>query len=171
VGGGSKSVAQNVTVAFYLMSSSGTGSRNYIGGAPASVKFYNYTSGVVNTHPFATGLIATLAYNTTVRAVVTWTPSITGNYVLTANVTASNEFAGDYLNGPNVKTMSISIGPNPTTQLLEYVAIGVAVVVVIALIVLYYRRRTKAGETKGGTSRSGLERTKRAADDEDEDEK
>jgi len=152
------------------MSASGTGSRNYIGGAPASVKFYNYTSGVVNTVPFATGLIATLAYNTTVRAVITWSPSITENYVLYVNATASNEFAGDYLNGPNVKTMSISVGPNPTTQLLEYVAIGVAVVVVLALIILYYRRRTKSGEAKGGSSRSGLERSKRGADDEDEDE-
>jgi len=173
VGGGSKAVGEDVSVAFYLLSPSGGGSRNYIGGSPASVTFYNYTSpGIVNTVSFATGSIASLAYNTTVRAVITWTPSITGNYVLYANVTASNEFSGDYKNGPNVATMSVSIGPNPTTQLLEYVAIAVAVVVVILLLILYYRRRTGKSGAKGGSGRSGLERQKRPAaeeDDEDED--
>jgi len=170
VGGGSKSVADNVSVAFYLLSPSGSGSRTYIGGSPAQVKFYNYVSGVVNTTSFATGLIPTLAFNTTVRAVITWTPSVTGNFNLYANVTASNEFAGNYVNGPNVaKPLAISVGPNPTTQLLEYVAIAVAVVVVLALLILYYRRRTRGGEAKGGTSRSGLERSKRSADDEDDD--
>ncbi|MGA8092550.1 MAG: PKD domain-containing protein [Thermoplasmata archaeon] len=170
VGGGSKAVADDVSVAFYLLSPSGGGSPNYIGGSPGSVQFFNYTSpGVVNTVSFATGSIASLAYNTTVRAVVTWTPGITGNYVLYANVTAANEFSGDYTNGPNVATMSISIGPNPTTQLLEYVAIGVAVVVVILLLILYYRRRTGKGGAKGGTPKSGLERSKRPADEDDED--
>jgi hypothetical protein len=173
VGGGSKAVGEDVSVAFYLLSPSGGGSRNYIGGSPASVTFYNYTSpGIVNTVSFATGSIASLAYNTTVRAVITWTPSTTGNYVLYANVTASNEFSGDYKNGPNVATMSVSIGPNPTTQLLEYVAIAVAVVVVILLLILYYRRRTGKSGAKGGSGRSGLERQKRPAaeeDDEDED--
>ena len=170
VGGGSKAVGDDVSVAFYLLSPSGGGSRNYIGGSPGTVKFYNYTSaGVVNSVSFATGSIASLAYNTTVRAVVTWTPAITGNYVLYANVTASNEFSGNYKNGPNVATMSISIGPNPTTQLLEYVAIGVAVVVVVLLLILYYRRRTGKGGAKAGTPKSGLERSKRPADEDDED--
>ncbi|HLM70601.1 MAG TPA: hypothetical protein VK423_04395, partial [Thermoplasmata archaeon] len=170
VGGGSKSVAQNVSVAFYLLSPSGTGSRTYIGGSPGSVKFYNYTSpGVVNSVSFASGKIASLAYNTTLRAVITWTPAITGNYNLYANVTASNEFSGDYKNGPNTKSMAISIGPNPTTQLLEYVAIAVAVVVVLALIIIYYRRRSGKGGAKAGSPRSGLERSsKRPANDEDE---
>ena len=128
------------------------------------------SSSPVNTTSFATGLIPTLAFNTTVRAVITWTPSVTGNFNLYANVTASNEFAGDYVNGPNVaKPLAISVGPNPTTQLLEYAAIAVAVVVVLALLILYYRRRTRGGEAKGGASRSGLERSKRSADDEDDD--
>lgn len=171
VGGGSKSVGTDVSVAFYLLSPSGTGSRNYIAGSPGSVKFYNYTSkGVPNSVPFATGSIGSLAYNTTVRAVITWTPVITGNYVLYANVTASNEFAGDYKNGPNFATQSISIGPNPTTQLLEYAAIAVAVVVVLLLIIVYYRRRSRRGAPKGGTGRSGLERSKRPADDDEDDE-
>lgn len=170
VGGGSKSVGDNVSVAFYLLSPSGGGSRNYIGGSPSSVKFYNYTSkGVPNTVPFATGVISSLAYNTTVRAVISWTPVITGNYNLYANVTASNEFTGNYKAGPNVaKPLAVTIGPNPTTQLLEYVAIGVAVVVVLLLIILYYRRRSGKGGARGGTGKGGLERARRPADEEDD---
>jgi len=171
VGGGSKSVAQNVSVAFYLLSPSGTGSRSYIGGSPSSVKFYNYTSsGVVNTASFATGLIATLAWNTTVRAEISWTPGATGNFNLYANATASNEFSGDYHSGPQTAVKAISVGPNPTTQLLEYVAIGVAVVVVLVLLVLYYRRRTGRGAAKSSSGRSGLERGKKPADEDEEDE-
>jgi len=171
VGGGKQSVAQNITVAFYLLPAGGGGSKNFIGGSPTTVLFYRYTNGVVNATPFATGLIPTLPYNTTVRAVITWNPGITGNFNLYANATASNEFSGNYVNGPNVaKPLSVSVGPNPTTQLLEYVAIAVAVVVVLALIVLYYRRRSRRGEAKGGTSRSGIERSKRAADEDEEDE-
>jgi len=165
---GNKAVATNVTVAFYLLSQSGGGSRNYIGGSPGSVKFYNYTSGVVNSQPFAVGVVSSLAWNVTVRAVITWNPGITGSYTLYANVTAQNEFAGDYQNGPNVKTMPVTINPNPTTQLLEYAAIAVAVVVVILLLVLYYRRRTGRGGTKATAPRSGLERAKRPSDDEDD---
>ncbi len=171
VGGGKQAVGQNITVAFYLLPSGGGGSKNFIGGSPGSVQFFNYTSGVVNSVPFATGLIASLPHNTTVRAVITWNPGITGNFNLYANVTATNEFSGDYVNGPNVaKPLSVTVGPNPTTQLLEYVAIAVAVVAVLALIILYYRRRSHRGETKGGTSRSGLERSKKAAAEDDEDE-
>ena len=169
VGGGTKSVAENVSVSWYLLSPSGTGSRSYIGGSPQSVKFYTYTSaGVVNTTPLATGLIKSLAWNTTVRAVVSWSPGSTGNYNLYANATASNEFAGDYHSGPQTAVKSISVGPNPTTQLLEYVAIGAAVVVVIFLLIVYYRRRSGRGATKSSSSRSGLERSKRPAADEDE---
>jgi len=175
VGGGTKAVATNISVAFYLLPPSGSGSRNYIGGSnppglSSSVKFYTYTSpGVVNSTSFATGLIPSLAWNKTVRAVITWNPSITGNFDLYANVTASNEFAGDYVNGPNVaKPLAITIGPNPTTQLLEYVAIAAAVVVVLFLIIVYYRRRTGKSGAKAGPSRSGLERSKRPADEEDD---
>jgi hypothetical protein len=106
-----------------------------------------------------------------VRAEITWNPSITGTYSLYANVTASNEFVGDYSGSLNVHITSISIGPNPTTQLLEYVAIAAAVIVVLALIVIYYRRRTGKGGAKAGTGRSGLERPKRPADEEDDEDK
>jgi hypothetical protein len=171
VGGGSKSVAHNVQVVFYLLSPSGSGNRITIGGTPQSVKFFNYTKGVVNATAFSTGNISSLAFNKTVRAEITWTPAITGTYTLYVNATASNEFSGDYSTGPQQQKFSISIGPNPTTQLLEYVAIAAAVVVVLFLIVIYYRRRTGKSGAKAGTSRSGLERPKRPADEEeDEDE-
>jgi hypothetical protein len=170
VGGGAKSVATGISVVFYLLSQSGTGSRNFVGGSPSSVKFYNYTSpGVVNSDPFTTGSIASLPFNTTVRAVISWTPVITGNYNLYANVTAANEFSGDVKTGPGVsKPIPITIAPNPTTQLLEYVAVGVAVVVVLLLIVIWYRRRSRRGQSKGGTGRAGFERPKRPADDEED---
>ncbi|MGA8603847.1 MAG: PKD domain-containing protein [Thermoplasmata archaeon] len=169
IGGGSKSVADDVSVAWYLQSPSGSSKQIPIAGAPASVKWYNYISpGNVNSTSFASGTLATLAFNATVRAVITWTPVLTGNYILYANVSASNTFAGNYKSLPNVQQLSISISPNPTTQLLEYVAIGVAVVVVLFLIVLWYRRRSRRGQVKSGTGRSGLERPKRPADDEDD---
>jgi PKD domain len=171
-GGGAKSTAQNVTVSFYLTSPTGT-SRTYIGGSPSSVKFYNFTSGVVNTVPFATGLIASMVYGTTYRAEIQWTPSSTGNFVLYANVTASNEYSGNYINGPQTLSQSVTVNPNPTTQLLEYVAIAVAVIVVIFLIVVLYRRRTgRSGTTKSSSGgRSGLERGKsKSSDDTDDDE-
>ena len=173
VGGGSKATAQNVTVAWYLLSSSGTGSPSAIGGAPNSVTFYNYTGGVVASTPFATGKIPSLAHNTTVRAEITWSPGSTGNFLLYANVTATNEWAGDVPGGPGVVSQSISVNPNPTTQLLEYVAIAVAVVVVIGLIVFFWRRRGRAPAAKSTSGKSGLERgsKKPADDDEDEDEK
>ena len=181
VSGGSKAVATDVSVAFYLSSSAGSGSRTYIGGSAgpglaSSVRFYNYTSsGVLSSTPWNTptpGVIPSLAFNKTVRAVVTWNPSTTGSFTLYVNATASNEFAGAYVNGPGTKAIPITIGPNPTTQLLEYAAIAVVVVAVLVLIVIYYRRRSGKGGAKTGTSRSGLERSKRPSDvedDEDED--
>jgi hypothetical protein len=166
-GGGTKSVAQNVTVAFYLTSPTGT-TRSYIASSPGSVQFYNYTAvGVVNTVPFATGLIPTMAYNQTYRAVIHWTPGSTGNFVLYANVTASNGYIGNYASG--VVSQSISVNPNPTTQALEYVAIGAAVVIVIVLIVIFYRRRggrTTSGRSGGRSSDRG--KAKPSADEDDE---
>jgi hypothetical protein len=171
-GGGTKAVALNVQVSFYLTSPSGT-SRSYIAGSPGTVKFYNYTSGVVNSVPFATGSIASMSYNTTYRAVISWTPPTTGNFVLYANATASNEYSGNYINGPQVTSQTITVNPNPTTQLLEYVAIAVAVIVVIVAIIFLYRRRTtRTTTTKTTTSRSGMERSRSKTtteDDEDDD--
>jgi hypothetical protein len=168
-GGGSKSVAQDVTVAFYLTSSGGT-SRTYIAGTPGSVKFYNYSSpGVVNATPMAVGTLASLGYNVTVRAVITWTPAVSGNFNLYANVSAKNQFLSGS-STPNVIQTPVTIKPNPTTQLLEYVAIGVAVVVVLGLIVFYYRRRSRRASPGRTTGRSGLERGSRRTEDEEDDE-
>ena len=168
-GVGTKSVASNVQVAFYTTSPGGT-SRSYIAGTPGSVKFYNYTSpGVVNTVAMATGTLASLPYNQTVRAVITWSPVATGNFVLYANISAANQFTGTSTS--NLASTSITVSPNPTTQLLEYVAIGVAVVVVLGLIIVYYRRRSRRTSTPRSSGRSGLERGggKRPSEDADED--
>ncbi len=174
VGGGSKAVAQNVTVSWYLLSASGTGSKSYIAGSPGTVQFYNYTDpGVVNTVPFATGLITTLAYNKTVRAQVTWSPGTSGNYILYANATASNEYGPDNAAGTGTVSQSISVKPNPTTELLEVLAVVAAVVIVIVLLIWYYRRPSRRSGGKGGRpSSGGSERTQRrpSTDDEDDDE-
>ncbi len=167
VGGGSKAVATNVQVTFYLTTSSGT-SRTYLAGTPGSVVFYNYVSGVVNSTPLATGLVASMGYNTTYRAVMTWSPGTTGNFQLTANATASNEYSGNY--GSNAITLSIAINPNPVTQLLEYVAIAVAVVVVIVAIVWFYRRRSQRAAMPRSSSRSGIDRSRKSSDDDEDDE-
>ncbi len=169
VGGGTSAVAQNVQLTFYLTSPSGT-SRTYIAGSPASVEWYNYTSGVVSSTPFATGTLPSVGYNVTYRAVVTWTPGTTGNFVLYANATASNEYSGNYYNGPQTITQSITVHPNPTTQALEYAAIAVAVVVVIVAIVVLYRRRTRRATPTRSSSRSGIDRGRPKDEDEDEEE-
>jgi hypothetical protein len=171
VGGGTKSVATYIQVSWYITTPGGT-NRIPIAGSPASVKFYNYTSpGVANPVPFATGSVASLAYNKTVLAVISWTPVVTGNYQLYANITASNEFAGDYRAGTNVwPYATITISPNPTTQLLEYVAIAVAVVVVLLLIIFYYRRRSGRGGAAKRPGRAGLERGGKRADEDEESE-
>jgi hypothetical protein len=172
VGGGSKAVASNVQVWWYI-TSPGSTVRDYIAGSPWSVKFYNYTSkGVPNAVSFATGIIPTMSYNTTYRAVITWSPVKTGNFILYANATASNEYSGNYVSGPQVVSMSITLNPNPTTQLLEYVAIAVAVIAVIFAIIFLYRRRGRRSTTTSvsRTSRSGLERKSTSSKDADEDE-
>ncbi len=168
VGGGSKAYAANLNVTFYLLSSSGSGSPRYIAGSPGSVVFYGYYgNGTVNSTVLASGTIGKLALNKTVRAVVTWTPGVTGNFLLYANATASNEFVGNY--GSNVISMSISVHPNPTTELIEYGGISLAVLVVIGVLIWYYRRpRRPAGAKPSSSSRSGLERGSRSSDDDDE---
>ncbi len=170
VGGGSRSTATNVTVTFSLTSPTGT-THSSIASTPASVEFYNFTGGVVNTVPTATGVVASLAYGSTLRAVIHWTPSSTGNFVLYANVTSSNGYIGNYASG--LVSQPITVNPNPTTLLLEYVVIIVAVIVVIVLIVIFYRRRTGRGASGRSGGRSGSDRASRAkpadtSDDEDD---
>ncbi len=177
VGGGALSIANNVTVSFYLLSASGTGSKKYIAGTPGSVVFYGYsnnsTNATVNTTPIATvtpGVIENLSYNVTVRAQISWTPSQTGSYILYAQAFSTDQFNNS--TSVSIASLPISVHPNPTTQLIEYGGIAAGVVVVFVLLYLFYRRRTRktSGGGKPSSGRSGLERgaSKPAADDDDE---
>lgn len=169
---GKNSTALNVSVRFYLLPPSGSGSPITIGGSPASVQFYNYTSNTtVSSAPIATGLTS-LKWNHTVRAVITWNPDRQGSYDLWVNATASNEFPGQYVNGANTAKVPVTLNPNPLTQDLEYAAIGAAVVIIIGGAWYILRRRSRGGSAakskSSTTGKSGLERGKKEEDDEDE---
>lgn len=171
VGGGSKATADNITVKFYLLSSSGTGSRSYVAGTPGSVVFYGYSNtsknATVNSTALATGKIALLKHGKTVEAVVHWSPSKAGSFILYAQTYATNAFVNN--SSVSIESIAITVHPNPTTQLIEYGGIAAAAVIVIAALVLFYRRRGRKGAPAkpAPASRSGLERgTKRADDDE-----
>lgn len=170
VGGGASAIARNVSVAFYLLSPAGTGSRSYIGG---TTTFFNYVGGVVNSTVLATGLVVSMNFNTTLRAQVTWTPSKTGNFLLYANVTAQNEWVGNYVAGTNLDQQSITVNQNPTTTLLIDLAIVAAGIVVVLLIVFLFWRRAKkrsAPPTRPGRSSSSSKTKEKDAKDDDEDE-
>ncbi|HYK93361.1 MAG TPA: PKD domain-containing protein [Thermoplasmata archaeon] len=170
---GKNSTAQNVSVRFYLLPPSGSGSPINIGGSPGSVQFFNYTSNTtVSSSPSFTGL-ATIKYNHTLRAEISWNPDRTGTFDLWVNATASNEFPGTYSNGANTAKVSVTLNPNPTTQYLQYAAIGGAVVVIIGVAWYLLRRRSRGGsapkgKSSGTASKSGLERGKKDEDEEDE---
>ena len=172
VGGGLQAKAQNIQVTFFLRSASGTGSKTLIAGSPASVVFYGYSNNTsnatVNATPLANGSIAQLPYGQTVRAVISWSPSTSGSYTLYANVTASNEFSGDY-GSTNIASTQVSVKQNPTTFLLEVVAVVAVVVVIIGGLVFYMRRRSRGGASaKPSSGRGGLERGKGADNEDDE---
>ena len=162
--GGKLSTAQDVQVVFSLTSQTATGPDGATAGTPASVKFYNVTKGVVGatvqTPPIH------LAFNQTVRAQVSWTPSVTGNKFLWVNATCSNA----YVSSANLAHVAVSINQNQQQLLLEYAAIGAgAIAVVVALVLLYrYRRKASAAPPKGGGGR--LERGSPAKDTEEDDE-
>jgi hypothetical protein len=169
VGGGTLAVAKNVTVKFYTLSPTGSGNPNYIGGSPGTVTFYTYSGGVVNATASATGVLPTLAYNHTVRAQIQWSPGTTGNFVLYANASAQNEYAGDYINGPQTVTQSITVNPNPTTTLLIDVGIVVAVILVIVVIVFLYTRSRRKGTSPKPSGRGGQDRKSKDTKDKDRD--
>jgi hypothetical protein len=170
--GSNTSVAQNVSVSFYLTNQNGGG--KVVLASPSSVTWYNYTKGVLNSTPAFHGL-ATIRGNETFRAEIRYTPGPTGTFQLWANVTASNEFPGEYISGANVAHSTVTINPNPLYQDLVYVAIGVVVVIVIVGVVLYVRRRgrgtppaRKGASGTGGRGPSPPSKGKQPSLDEDE---
>jgi hypothetical protein len=173
VSGGSKATANTVSVVFYTLNGAGSGNRGNVGGAPSSVVFYGYTgtgkNATVNSTALGTGSLPSLAHGKTVRAVVSWSPSKSGSFILYAQVRAANAFVNN--SSVSIAQKAITVHPNPTTQLLEYAGIGAGVVVVLAVLVLWWRRRTgkSGGASKPAPGRAGLERGgKRPDDDEDE---
>jgi hypothetical protein len=172
VGGGSQAVANNVTVRFYTLSPSGTGSQSNIGGSPGSVTFYSYAGGALNT-TVGTGVLTTLNFNKTVRALIHWTPSSSGNFVLYANASASNEYAGDYINGPQTIQQSVTVNPNPTTQALIYGGVAAAIIIVVVLIYVFVIRPRGQSKSPKSSSKSSQDRkakeTRDKAKDDDED--
>lgn len=168
--GGTASKALNVSVSWYFQSSSGTGSKRYVPGSPGATEFFGYVSGTVNATASHTGLYPKLAWNKTVRAQITFTPSFTGNYVLYANATAQNEFVPDYHGGSSVAAISVTLHANPTTELLEYGGIAAAVIVAIGLLIWWTRRPSrKAGSGGKPMGRGGLERGSKKPESDDKD--
>ena len=173
VGGGSKAVASDIRVWFYLLSPSGTGSKQYIGGSPGSVVFYGYSNttqyATVNSTILHTGNVTSLAHGYTVRAVVTWNPGKSGSFILYAYAAAVNQFVNN--SSVSIASVPITVHPNPTTQALEYGAIAAGLIIVVVALYLFYRRRTRSRKpvaSKPGSSRSGLERPGKRSDDDDD---
>ena len=170
--GGAKSFAKTVTVAWYLLSPSGTGSRKYIS---VTTSFYNVSKGVINTTTPYVGSIPSLAANKTVLARMTWSPGFSGNYVIYGNVTATNEYIANYNGAPNVVSMSIGIKVSTLTELIEYGGIAAAVILVLVAIIWWYRRPSRKGGSgkplkPAPASKSGLERGGKKPDTDDDDE-
>ena len=175
VGGGSKAVASDIQVWFYLLSPSGTGSKQYIGNSPGSVVFYGYSntssSATLNTTVLDTGSVPSLAHGYTVRAVLTWNPGTSGSFILYAYAAAANQFVNN--SSVSIASVPITVHPNPTMQALEYGGVAAGLVVVIVLLILFYRRRTRGRKPgappKPASGRSrGLERAGKRSDDDDE---
>ncbi|MCI4331623.1 MAG: PKD domain-containing protein [Thermoplasmata archaeon] len=171
---GKNSTALAVSVSFYLLDPSGSGSRIGIGGSPGSVVFYNYTNASgLSTTAAGHGTVS-LKYNQTVRAEVSFTPGRSGTFDLWVNATAQNEFAGDYASGANQAHVQVSLNPSNTTLYIEYGAIVAVVAIILVLAFLYLTGRLGGKRlTKGSTKSSGgskKESTKDEDDDEEDDE-
>jgi hypothetical protein len=165
--GGKLSTALNVQLVLSLTSQTATGPGNPTAGTPTSVKFYNVSAkGVVGTTAYTSNIH--LVWNQTVRAVVSWTPTVTGSKFLWANATASN---GYVLSGPNVVHNSLTVKQNTTQLYLEYAAIGGgAIAVIIALVLLYrYRKKAASAPARGGGRLERGSGSSKSDKDEDED--
>lgn len=142
--GGPSSVAEGVTVLFYLLS--GTHDLGALGGSPAGVVWYGYVGGVRNSSSsFGGGSVAGIGVNETYQASLSFQPAfnLTGTYQLCANATATNEAPQAYKTGANVECISASFphmfgfgGP-----FLLIIVIPVVIVVVVLVVVL--RRRSR----------------------------
>jgi hypothetical protein len=168
--GGANSTADNVTVRFYLLPPSGSGSQDIIGGSPGSVKFYAWHDNATPSSPNSTGS-GTIPYNHTYKVEIQFDPDRTGTWDVWVNATASNEFAPDYTSGQNQAHVQVTLNQNPIIGLETDLAIVGAVVVVIALIVFFFWRRGRARSGGGGKASSSgggkLERGGKKDDDED----
>ena len=165
--GGKLSTAENVQLLVSLTGASATAPGGNTAGTPTSVKFYNMTKGVVGTTQ-QTGKI-TLVWNQTVRAVVTFSPSVTGTKLLWGNATCSNCY--NFAN--SVEHVQVTISQNQTQLILEYVAIAAGAIVVIVALVLLFRYRKKAAEAPakgGGRLERGGGSSKADKDEEEDDE-
>ena len=165
---GKDSTARNVSVGFYFLPPSGSGSPSYVGGAPGSVVFYGYTNGTVNSTAMGTGTVD-LPYNQTVRAQVSFTPNRQGTFALWANATATNEFTADYQSGANQAHVTVTVNANPIVQWEIYGGIVAAAAAVIIVIILLRRRSGRPSTGKASTtSKSGLERGGSKKDEDDD---
>jgi hypothetical protein len=169
--GFSTSVAENVTVQFYLTAPSGT-SETSIGGAPASVQWYGYVKGILNSSASYTGILPYMKANQTWMAKITYTPGPTGTWWVWANATATNEFAGEYQSGVNVAHQAVTVNPNSETLYIEIAVIVAVVVVVIVLAIFLWRRKNAGPVTKKDKDKDKKAQEKKAAkEEEEEDEK
>ncbi|MCI4368370.1 MAG: hypothetical protein L3K09_02245 [Thermoplasmata archaeon] len=170
---GQNSTCDNLTVRFYLLPPSGSGTPIYIGGSPGSVQFYGYVNGTVNSSATSApgGVLAKLPYNQTVRAQLSgWSPARVGTWDIWVNGTCTNEFAADLSGGANQAHNGLVINQNPIVLTEEILGvIGIVAGVIAVLLFWNFRLRGKGGKpvgTKGGSSKS----TSKKDDDEDEDE-
>ena len=162
---GANSTAQNVSVRFYLLPPSGTGSQITL---PGTVTYWGYTNGTLNSAPMTGDIL--IPYNHTIRAELSWNPARTGTWALWVNASASNEFAENYASGLNQAHTTVTLNANPIVSYEEYAAIAAAVVVVILAVVFWTRWRSKPS-SKSGSGSGKLERgtSKKDKDDDDED--
>jgi hypothetical protein len=171
---GKNSTADGVSVLFYLLSPSGSGTPIAIGGSPNSVVWYGYTNGTVNSTVAGTGTI-NIRYNQTFRAEVQFHPARDGNFGLWANATAANEFVGDYVSGGNQAHVPITLNKNPIINDEIYGGVAAAIIVLIAVLFLLRRQGYLGGTRptpKAASGKSGLERggSKKSSDTKADDE-
>jgi hypothetical protein len=166
------SVADNVTVQFYLTDPSGT-ARTVVGGSPSEVQWYGYENGILNSSSSYTGLLPAMKANQTWRAQITYTPpsGMTGTKWIWANASATNEFPGQYQSASNVAYQPVTINPNSLTLYIEIAVIVVVVIVVIVLSIFLWRRKSRGPVTKKDKDKDKKSQDKKGGKDVEEDSK